>query len=316
MAEMRDPRTLPALLKALEWRSEVSEDHAVAAARTMVDIQISDDKRGEVVEAICTALKRIDGARGVDNRMRKAFIEVLGKLKDKRASETLVEIALKQDESQNFLFNKLAAQQLVAIADPSTVDAMVKALYTFDLAQPAMRMMEDAEAVLVAIGKPALEPLLKARKGENEAVNKLVELSIDAFRRVDPDVAGKMNKEALVAREATLALGRLGFTEALDALLDEASQAHPDRRATAALALVGIRVPPKDEKRLVDAMIGVYEKSEKQGRPGSFRQLFLNQPLASCSRSANSMFRTAASTYACLALSFPSRRRAHAVRVL
>ena len=30
---------------------------------------------------------RIDGARGADNRMRKAFIEVLGKLKDKRAVE-------------------------------------------------------------------------------------------------------------------------------------------------------------------------------------------------------------------------------------
>jgi HEAT repeat protein len=280
MAEMRDPRTLPALIKALEWQPEVSEDHAVTAATTMTTLDIPDDRRGEVVEKICSALKRVQGARGIDNRMRKSFIEVLGKLGDKRATPTLVEIALRQDESQNFLFNKLAAQQLVSIADPAAVDDLVKALYMFDPNQPMMRMEEDAEAALVAIGRPALDPLLAVVRGENEEVGKLVDLSIEAFRRKDQDVAAKMDKKALTVREAVLTLGRLGFRDALDVLIEETQADHPDRRMTAALALVGINGTPADTKRIVDAITSVYEKSEKQSRPQllvAFRHLYADE---------------------------------------
>ncbi len=280
MAELRDARNVPALLKALEWQAEVTEDHAVTAARTLSETDVPADRRGEVIDAICKALKRVEGARGVDNRMRKAFIEVLGKLKDKRATETLIEVALTQEESQNFLFNKLAAQQLVGIADPSAVDAMVKALYLFDPNNPMMRMMEDAESVLVAIGKPAIEPLVKTIKGENEEVNKLVELSIETFRRKDADVAAKMNKDALVARESVLTLGKLGFPEALDTLLAETKEVHKDRRATAALALTSIAASEADTRRIFDAMVEVYEKSDKQARPQllvAFRHLYADQ---------------------------------------
>ncbi|MGD8860516.1 MAG: hypothetical protein PVI30_10940 [Myxococcales bacterium] len=280
MGEMKDPRSLPALLKALEWQAEVTEDHAVAAARTLTELEVPADKKGEVVAAIAKALERVEGARGVDNRMRKAFIEALGKLKDKRATDILVEVALKQDEAQNFLFNKLAAQQLVGIADPKAVDPMVKALYLFDPNNPMMRMMEDAEAVLVAVGKPAIEPLVKTVKGENEEVNKLVELSIESFRRKDPELARSMNKDALVAREAVLTLGKLGFPDALDLLLAEADQDHPDRRATAALALTSINRDESDTGRIVEAMKKVYERSEKQARPQllvAFRHLYADE---------------------------------------
>jgi HEAT repeat protein len=280
MAEMRDPRTIPALLKGLEWQAEVTEDHAVTSANTLVELDIPAGDRAKVVAKICEALKRVTGARGVDNRMRKGFIEVLGKLKDKGATDTLMEIALRQDESQNFLFNKLAAQQMVFIADPAATDRLVKSLYMFDPAQPMMRMEEDAEAALVAIGKPALEPLLKTVKGENEEVNKLVDLSIEAFRRKDPEVAAAMNKKALVAREAVLTLGKLGFREALDTLLAEAQSDNADRRMTAALALLGITRGPDDTKKVVDAIAAVYEKSDKQARPQllvGLRHLYANE---------------------------------------
>jgi HEAT repeat protein len=280
MAEMRDPRTLPALIKGLEWQAEVSEDHAVTAATTMTVIDIPRDRRGEVIDKICTALKRVQGARGVDNRMRKSFIEVLGKLEDKRATPTLVEIVLRQDESQNFLFNKLAAQQLVTIADPAAVDDLVKALYMFDPNQPMMRMEEDAEAALVAIGRPALDPLLKVVRGENEEVAKLVDLSIESFRRKDPELASKMDKPALVVREAVLTLGRLGFRDALDVLIKETQAEHADRRMTASLALVGINGTPEDTPKIVTAMSSVYEKSDKQSRPQllvAFRHLYADE---------------------------------------
>jgi HEAT repeat protein len=280
MAEMYDPRTIPALLKALEWQAEVSEDHAVTAANTLVKIDTPANKKGEVVAKICEALKKVTGARGVDNRLRKGFIEVLGKLKDKGATDTLMEIALRQDESQNFLFNKLAAQQMVYIKDPEAVDRLVKALYMFDAAQPMMRMEEDAESALVAIGKPSLAPLMQAAKGENPEVVKLVELSIDSFRRKDPELAATMSKSALVAREAVLTLGKLGMRDALDLLVSEAKSDNKDRRMTASLALVGITRQDGDTARVVEAMKSAYDQSEKQSRPQmlvAFRHLYANE---------------------------------------
>jgi HEAT repeat protein len=267
MAEMRDPRTVPALLKALEWQAEVTEDHAVSAANTLAAIDIPAGRRGEVVDKICTALKRVQGARGVDNRMRKGFIDVLGKLHDKRATPTLLEIALRQDESQNFLFNKLAVQQLVGIVDPTAVPSLVKALYMFDKNQPMMRMEEDADAALIAIGRPALAPLMEAARGANPEVNALVVLAIESIRRKSAEAAAALNKDTLIAREAVLTLGRLGYREALPLLLSEAGEDDRDRRMNAALALVGIMRTPQDTKPIVDAIEKVYEKSDKQTRP-------------------------------------------------
>jgi HEAT repeat protein len=223
----------------------------------------------------------VTGARPIDNRMRKSFIELLGKTKDKRATPILLEVALKQDESQNFLFNKLAAQQMVQIADPSAVDSLVKALYLFDMAEPKMRMQEDAEAALVAIGRPAVAPLLAAAKGKNDEVNKLVDLSIEAFRRRKyPDVPATMNHDTLVAREAVLALGRIGFRDSIDTLIEESAAEDPDRRMTAALALVSINRAPEDTPKIVEAMTKVYDRSDKQARPQllvAFRHLYANE---------------------------------------
>ena len=97
MTEMRDARTLPALLKALEWRRDVTEDHAVAAGTTMTKLDVSAGDKAKVVSKICEALERVEDNRGVDNRMRKGFIEVLGKLEDKGATDTLLKIMLSKE---------------------------------------------------------------------------------------------------------------------------------------------------------------------------------------------------------------------------
>jgi hypothetical protein len=267
MSEMRDPRALPALLQALEWRAEVSEDHAVTAARTMTEIEISPTDKSEAVAKICEALKRVDGVRGVDNRMRKSFIEVLGKLKDKGATPTLVEIATRQDESQNFLFNILAAQQLVTIADPAAVDAMIKGLYLFAVDNPAMRMNDVATSALVAIGKPALEPMLKVLRGESDDANKTVAAYIAAIKRRDPEAAKAMKPRALISGEATYTLGKLGFIEALPALIEESKADDENRRFGAAVAMVSLSRNAEQTKQIVAAFNDVYEAAKKDMRP-------------------------------------------------
>jgi HEAT repeat protein len=267
MNEMRDPRVLPALIKAMDWTAEVSEDHAVTAALTMTEIDIPEDKKGDVVAAVGKALLRVDGARGADNRMRKSFIEVLGKLKDKRATETLTKVALKRDASQNFLFNILAAQQLVTLADPASIPTFIKALYWFDVNNPAMRMNDVATSGLVAIGRPSLEPVLKVLRGEDEEANGIVKLYIEAIKQKDNEAARKLNPQALISTEATFTLGKLGFREALGPLITESKEKDPTRSMGAALALVSIVRKPEDTPVIVETLTRVYGAVDMSQKP-------------------------------------------------
>jgi HEAT repeat protein len=267
MSEMRDQRTLPALIAALDWKPEVSEDHAVAAALTITEIEIPEDKKGPAVEAIGKALVRVDGARGADNRMRKSFIEVLGKLKDKRAVESLTKVALKREASQSFLFNILALQQLVTIADPASVPTFIKGLYWFDSNNPAMRMNDVATSGLVAVGKPALEPLLKTLKGEDAEANDVVKQYVAAVKAKDAEAASKFDQKTLVSNEAAFSLGKLGFREALDPLIEETKAADKTRAMGAALALVSLVRQPEDTPKIVEALTRVYKELEMAQKP-------------------------------------------------
>lgn len=265
--EMRDPRAMPALIKALDWTAEVSEDHAVTAALTMTEIEIPADQRGAVVDGIGKALLRVDGVRGADNRMRKSFIEVLGKLKDKRAAPTLVKVMLKRDASQNFLFNILAAQQLVGVADEATVPDLIKALYWFDPNNPAMRMNDVATSALVAIGKPALQPLLDTLANKNAEVNDIVKQYIESIKQKDAEAARKIISRTVMSTEATTTLGKLGFREAIDPLIEETKAEDDTRAFNAAIALVSIVRTDADTARIVEELKRVYNDIEKQLRP-------------------------------------------------
>jgi HEAT repeat protein len=89
-----------------------------------------------------------------------------------------------------------------------------------------------------------------------------------------------MNHDTLVAREAVLALGRIGFRDSIDTLIEESAAEDPDRRMTAALALVSINRAPEDTPKIVEAMTKVYDRSDKQARPQllvAFRHLYANE---------------------------------------
>jgi HEAT repeat protein len=233
----------------------------------MLEIDIPADQRGAVVDALGKALLRIDGARGADNRMRKAFIEVLGKLKDKRATDALTKIALKRDASQNFLFNVLALQQLVGIADPSSIPTFIKGLYWFDVNNPAMRMNDVATSGLVAIGRPSLDPVLKLLRGENADAENIVKLYIEAIKQKDAEAARKLDQGAIISTEATFTLGKLGFREALEPLIAESKSSDKTRAMGAALALVSLVRQPEDTPKIVETLTRVYGQLDASMRP-------------------------------------------------
>ncbi|MEY4576311.1 MAG: hypothetical protein RL701_1014 [Pseudomonadota bacterium] len=267
MSEMRDPRALPALIKALDWKVEMTENQAQTAAQTLGNIDIPADKKGEVIEGLSKALLRIDGARGIDNRLRIAFLQELGKLKDKRCVDALTKIALKRDASQNFLINRIAATQLVGIADPSSVPTFIQGLYWFDANNPAMRMNDIATSGLVAIGKPSLAPLLKVLRGEDETANTVVKDYIAAIKQKDPEAARKFDPRSLVAIEASYSLGKLGYRDAIAPLIEESKSADKMRATAAAIALVSVVRTNEDTAKIVEALIRVYGALDPMEQP-------------------------------------------------
>ncbi len=263
LAEMQDPRSMPALLEALNWRTEVSEDHAVRAAQTIQTIDVPAAERGKVIQTLGRSLERITGARPEDNKMRVSMIRALGSLEDRGATEILTAIATKQDENQNFLINRLAAQQLGELRDPSAIPALIKCLFLFAPNRPDLRMNDVAAEALILIGRPSLEPLLQVLAGKDGTANAIAKHYINAIKARRPDLATRMTVRQVTGGEASFALGALGFSEALEPLLQEAASSDTARKLNAAIALVRVDVPQAQKERVRAALKKVYTSLPK-----------------------------------------------------
>jgi HEAT repeat protein len=267
MKEMRDPRTVPALIRALDWRTEVSEEHAIRAAQTLQQTRIPGDKKADVIDALGGALDKVEGTRPVDNRMRVEFLRALGRMRDKLSTRVLVSIMTNQSEAQDFLINRLAATELGALGDPEAVPHLVEALFLFDPSRPQLRMNDVAAEALVRVGRPAFDPLLEVLKGKHKAANDLAKAYIEAVRAVSPQAASGMTVDMLTSAEATFALGALGFDEALDPLLAQTQVKDIGRRMNAAIALVRLNIKPQELSRVREALRSVYKDADFNSKP-------------------------------------------------
>lgn len=282
--EMRDPRSLPALVKALKWRPEVSEQVAIRAAQTLAVLDIPAGKKPEVVTALSDALEQVSGARGVDNQMRIEFIRALGAMHERSAGQVLTKIMLRQTEDQNFLINRLAGEQLVPVAEASQVDAFVQALYLFASVQPDMRMNDIASEGLVRIGRPAVPALLAVLAGENQQVTTLVQAFIEAqnarLRQRDPSAqVPSVSVASLAASDALYTLGELGFRESIDKMIEMSRSEDTMTRLAASVALPRINRTDADTARVREALLRVYEASDKMSRMQLLRAMqHLNDP--------------------------------------
>ncbi|MEM9188944.1 MAG: HEAT repeat domain-containing protein, partial [Myxococcota bacterium] len=265
--EMRDPRSLPALLEALKWRTGVNEQHAEVSARTLRFVEIPEDKKGDVIEGLGESLGRITTNRGEDNRMREQFIRTLGALQDSRATPALSRVITTQNEAQDFLFNRLAAMQLAEIGDEAAIDVLIKALFIFDPARPNMRMNDVGAAGLVRIGRPAYDPLVALLRGENEEANALVTTYIAAVRQVNEEAASRMSVEQLVGAEATFALGALGYGEALEAIKSETDSEDMGRKVNGAISLVRLNLSANDLEAVRTILRDTYQAVPLEMKP-------------------------------------------------
>ena len=274
--EMQDARSITALIEALNWRTEVSEDHAVHAGKTIQLIEVPAVQREAVVEALSHSLERITGSRQQDNNMRVSMIRALGSLNDKDATATLATIATKQDEQQNFFINRLAAQQLGELRDPEAIPALIKCLFLFAPNHPELRMNDVAAEALILVGRPSLKPLLRVLAGQDASANAIAKHYIDAVKARRPDLANDMTVRQVTGGEASFALGALGFTEALEPLLQETASADTPRKLNAAIALVRLQVPEAQKDRVRAALKKVYGEFPKQGKGVAMRGQLLS----------------------------------------
>ena len=271
MKEMRDACAIPALTKALDWRQEVSEEHAIRAAQTIQFIDVPEGEKAALAQAIGTSLDKVRQARGIDNRMRIEMIRALGSLESTAATPILTKVATAQTEEQNFLINRLAAQQIGQLGDPAAVDAMINGLYIFAPNNPAMRMNDVAAESLVRIGRPSLEPLLAVLRGENEEVNAIAQAYIEAVRQRNAEAAEAMSVRQTTGSEATYALGSLGFREAMDPLMAETQAEDAFRKVNGAIALVRLNHAEGDVPRVRQALLDVYNAMEDDYQGVAFK---------------------------------------------
>lgn len=281
LLHMQDPRGMPAFLEALEWRAEVTEQHAIIAAQAIERMEIPEDQKGPAIEALSAALDRVQGSRGVDNRMRIHFIRALGKLRDRRATPILTKVATRLSEDQNFLINRMAAEQLGEIADPAAVPDLIKGLFLFAPNAPQMRMNDVAAQALVQIGRPAMDPLVETLGGDNEAANRVANNYVEAIRRRDEAAAEQMDPRTIVVGESCYALGQLGLREAIDPMMaqvtpltslsvGDAEDADPElvpRAHGCAVGLVSINRQEGDTARIRQALTDLYARVPKASRP-------------------------------------------------
>jgi len=295
LREMRDLRALPAFLKALEWRSEMTEDHAVTAAQAIEDLEIPEAQKGEVVEALSTALDRINGARPDDNRMRIHFIRALRDLGDRRATPILTKIATRMAEDQAFTINRLAAEALADLGDPEATPTMIKALYLFAPNNPMERMNDIGGQGLVQIGQPALEPTLALLRGENEQAQQIATSYIRAIRQRNEDAASKMDPRSTVIEEGCYALGQIGLRAAIEPMMEqvrpltsmsvrdatgggEAQRQVYARALTCTTSLIQINRQESDTPALRQTIIDVYSRIPEEWppeAPGAMRSQLL-----------------------------------------
>jgi HEAT repeat protein len=291
--KLKAKKDIPALSKALEyekdWKVRVSAAEALG--------QIGDSR---AVEPLITALKVKDadlhqaaaealaviGAPavdplmtvlfGLDHQMKIAAVVILGKIKDPRAIQLLINILGKSYKKDNQL-SKAASQALINIGSPA-IKHLVSALGT----KGNWNLVESAEFTLVGMGKLSVKALIIAlhdsevswyaakalgKIGDDKAVEPLIAIlneddpfrtaiealgDIGDLRAVEPLMALLNVDNEDISTAAIRALGKIGDERTVEPLLAFLTGDQAEKSIAAAKALGNMR-----ESRAVEPLLAL-----------------------------------------------------------
>jgi hypothetical protein len=285
VARMADRRALGVLTEAIRFDGLPTED-AVIAARALRAIAIGDDDEGiRALSYLADALGEVSGDSGVENRFRIEALRTLGASGSGMVMDALIAVATTTSESQSFLINRLAFEQLGALGLYEAIPTLLEGLFLFDPSNPALRANDVAATALASLGDDAVPPLLAALAEPDAHLLELAGSYVEAVRARAPEVAASMDASALVTSEVAFVLGQIGDPTALDPLVECATALDPrerpgsietdpadlTRQFSCALALVSIVTDVPGRARVREALVSVHRRFPRTASPVPYR---------------------------------------------
>lgn len=265
LARYKDERSKPVLIDALQY-SEDDFDRATVAAGALGEMKAAD-----AVPELARAAETPLPIKSRANNAKLAAVRALVKIGDRRAVPTLAKILTTSADEQDFLLNQKAALGLAELRDPAAVPALIKGLFMTGRGN----IFQECRLALVRIGQPSAAPLVQLLREENIEIREMARrLKFDEFtpgvvpqkaawvlgdlraKRAVNDLLARLQKAQKGTEHSSIiiALGQIGTTEAVDALVALAKDAKASpvlrARATDALYLSG-------DKRAVPTLLDI-----------------------------------------------------------
>lgn len=256
LGELRDPRGVRPLIDALR-----DSDRAVKTAATNALTAIGEPAVVDLGYCL----------QDPDLSVQEAAASILSTIGDERVIEPLNSALLSQD----WVVRMHAARAVGRLADPSSVDTLMLLLQD---KVPAVR--DEAVTALRAIGESAIGPLVEALENQDWRIRlRATEaLCVVTSRTAVVPLVGllKHDPDTAVRQEAARALGNIGDSSAVDALLEVMEEPRLQVRAIEALGKIGDRrVLP-----LLFDLIGELKTSEYEDRTPACEDNRYEQELA------------------------------------
>lgn len=270
LAKLKDPRSTPALVDAIDWGANDNEGNRLNREIAQALGQIGNPA------AIPPLMRMI---KSKDQYVQVEAIGSLGALRAKDAVDPLIQIA-SDDGSDPFVI-KVAIEALGNIGDSRAVPDLVKLMFKAHRRNPAGFYGESSFA-LYQIGRPSSEALLPVIKGEDRALNawaKEHNVIEPALYAKSAQVLGDLHEaraenallskltyktddstlQLLVRMKAADALGRMRVKSAVKPIAALVSEEEPVARVEFAWALARIGSRDALPSLLKSATIGLWE---------------------------------------------------------
>ncbi len=194
----KDKRQVPVMIEAMDY-SEDSCDSAKIASNAL-----GETPDASAVEALTKALAKPLSVKSNCNVVKLESMKSLVAIGDKKAVPAIVKVLQTPADEQDFYLNSVAAQSLIKLPDAKSAPALVRALF---MTGRGADIFQDARAALLAIGEPAVDPLVQAMQRKN------TELEADAKKyEFFPGI---------IIQKTSIVLGDLRNKKAVGPLSDE-----------------------------------------------------------------------------------------------
>lgn len=231
IATFKSKDAIPVMIDSLEYSEESFDNAATAAAA------LGDTPDPSAVDPLIKALQKPLSIKSRANLVKQEAMKSLAKIHDPRAVPALAKVLETPADEQDFYLNTLAATALADFSDPKAVPALVRGLF---MTGRGADTYAQSRIALLAIGKPAIQPLMDAHEHKN------ADLEADAKKYEF--------RPGVIEQKTALVLGDMRAKEAVSLLQAELKKPQKGDNHTGALYALGMIADPATTKDLTGAL--------------------------------------------------------------